>query len=120
MATEPSSKPSSPRPIKPEFWDLPVTFGKKNGQPITLRQFVDGAPDAIPFKSLTHAQRTDLAARRITGQPQYEIALLGTGIYDSKACVKEIRAGSDLGLHLTNIESRVVQYLLNIALKGNE
>jgi hypothetical protein len=118
MPTE-SSKTPSPIPprIKPQQWALPVSFDEQ-GNPISLRQYSDNDPKAIPFAELTDAQRVALVAKRIELQPDFEIAVLGVGVYGSKSAAHEVQAGTRLGRKLVAIQGRVIQHLLAETQKG--
>lgn len=50
--------------IKEEQWNMPVSFDSK-GQPISLRDYVEGDSHALSFSELSDDQRTELAAKRI-------------------------------------------------------
>src|SRR5262249_2394343 len=118
MATEPSENANPlPARIKPLQWNLPVSFDQQ-GNPVSLRRYSTRDATVIPYESLTPAQRTTLAVKRIEMQPDFEIAVFGVGVYDAQSAVHEIQSGTRLGRKLVAIDERVVLHLLTETQKG--
>jgi hypothetical protein len=102
--------------IKKEQWDMPVSFDDR-GQPISLREYVQGGHNALSFSALSEDQRAELAAKRIEMQPDYEMASIGAGIVSKERAVDEVRTKTKLGRRLAQIETRVMMHLIDEATK---
>src|SRR6185369_6543282 len=102
--------------IKKEQWDMPVSFDTA-GHPVSLRDYLTGLDtgNALSFSSLSPEQRTELAAKRIEMQPDYEIATIGAGVVSKERAVEEVRAQTELGRKLAQIETRVIMHLIDEA-----
>jgi len=101
--------------IPAEQMDLPVTFDPTGGL-VTLRQFM--APQHGPVLSLTSLspeKRAELTVKRIEAQPTFEVAMVGGGVVDKARAIEEVKAQTDIGRVLTEIEQRLIQNLLEEA-----
>jgi hypothetical protein len=119
MATKSAKSSGEPRSvIKSEQWDMPVSFDEA-GKPVSLREYAKGAENALSFSALSDDQRTELAAKRIEMQADYEmstIRLQGSVISKERA-VNEVRNKTKLGRRLAQIETRVIMHLIDEAAK---
>jgi hypothetical protein len=110
MATKSAKSSGEPRSvIKSEQWDMPVSFDEA-GKPVSLREYAKGAENALSFSALSDDQRTELAAKRIEMQADYEmstIRLQGSVISNK----------TKLGRRLAQIETRVIMHLIDEAAK---
>jgi hypothetical protein len=105
--------------IKQDQWKMPVSFDTA-GQPVSLHDYVQGDHNTLSFSSLSDDQRTELAAKRIEMQPNYEIGAIGPGIVTKDRAVDEVRTKTKLGKRLAQIEARVVLHLIDVAKKGSD
>lgn len=105
--------------INKEQWDMPVSFDA-DGKLISLRDYVKEGHNALSFSALSPDQRTELAAKRIEMQADYEIATIGAGVVDKERAVDEVRTQTKLGRRLTQIETRVIMHLIDEATKGKK
>jgi len=107
------AKSKEPRVAIPEDqWDMPVSLTER-GQLVTLREFSRPDANPIPFRILNEQQRSSIAAKRIEMQPNYEMASIGAGVIRQERALKEIRSHTELGRSLTDIEMRVIKYLID-------
>jgi hypothetical protein len=102
--------------IKKVQWDMPVTYDPHN-QPISLRDYVKGDCEALPFSSLSDEQRVALAAKRIELRPDFDCVSVLAGVVSRSRALQEVRAKSELGRRLIEIETRVVLHLIDEAQK---
>jgi hypothetical protein len=102
--------------IKMEQWDMPVSFDAE-GKPISLRDYVAGRRTALSFSALSDDQRTELAAKRIEMEPDYEMASIGAGVVSKERALDEVRTKTKLGRRLAQIETRIVMHLIDEATK---
>ena len=91
---------------------MPVSFDTA-GQPVSLRDYVEEPGTALSFSALNDDQRIELAAKRIEMQPDYEMASIGAGIVSKARAVEEVRTKTKLGRRLAQIETRVIQHLID-------
>lgn len=98
--------------------DLPVTFDAA-GNLVTLRQVMaPGHGSVLSLASLSPEKRAELTVKRIEAQPEFEVAMVGGGIVDKGRAIEEVKAQTDIGKVLTEIEQRVIRNLLeDIAVK---
>ncbi|MFO0929651.1 MAG: hypothetical protein U0736_21950 [Gemmataceae bacterium] len=99
--------------IPPEQWDMPVTFDPA-GNLVTLREATQpGHAPLAPLAALSPEKQAELTVKRIEAQPDFEVAMLGGGLIDRDRAIQEVRANTDVGRVLMEIEQRVVQNLLD-------
>ena len=100
--------------IPPEQYDMPVAFGP-SGHLVTLREVMRPGHGAVPsLAALSPEARAELTVRRIEAQPDFEVAMIGGGLVDRERAIREVKAHSDIGRVLTEIEQLVVQNLLEV------
>lgn len=98
--------------IPQEQYDMPVSFDPA-GNPVTLREVMKPDFGAVaPPATLSPEKRAELTVKRIEAQPEFEVAMVGGGIVDRERAIREVKAHSDIGRVLVEIEQRVVQNLL--------
>jgi hypothetical protein len=115
MAARPGKRSGEARSeITREQWDMPVSFDPE-GKPVSLRAYVEGGHHALSFSALSDEQRTELAAKRIEMQPDYEMGSIGAGIVNKQRAIEEVRSNTKLGRRLAQIETRVITHLIDEA-----
>jgi hypothetical protein len=100
--------------ITNEQWAMPVSLDE-TGNLISLKDYVSGKRRIISFLSLSEDQRTELAAKRIESQPDYQMTVIGAGVVGRERAAEEVRARTRLGLRLAEIETRVVMHVIDEA-----
>jgi hypothetical protein len=120
MAKKSKSEPRRGAKVPADQLTLPVTFDS-NGKVVTLQELIEGkeAATALSPAALTPDQREELTIRRIKAQPEFQLAMVGAGIVDKKRAIEELKAHSDIGRILTEIEQRVIQNLLDDAVDSD-
>jgi hypothetical protein len=98
-------------PVPQEQWGMPVTFSPA-GDPVSLRDFTQSRVPALSLAQLTPEQRAELTARRIALQPRFEVAMVGAGTVDKERALAEVRAQSEVGQLLIEIEQRLISNLI--------
>jgi hypothetical protein len=99
--------------IPKEQIDLPVTFNSA-GEMLTLRQVLEpGHGSVLSVASLSPERRAELTVKRIEAQPEFEVAMVGGGLVDKQRAIEEVKAQTEIGRVLTEIEQRVIQNLLH-------
>jgi hypothetical protein len=104
--------------IPPEQWDLPVSFDAEGKKVLTLRDLVEKAPAALGVAQLSLDQRAELTAERIERQPKFELAMVGHGIVTKTEALSAVRARSEVGKLLIEIETRLIHSLVERAKKA--
>jgi hypothetical protein len=98
--------------IPPEQMDLPVSFDAE-GNPMTLRDVMRlGLGSVLSLASISPEKRAELTVRRIEAQPEFELAMVGGGIVSKERAIQEVKAQSDIGKVVTEIEQRLISNLL--------
>lgn len=99
--------------IPTEQLDMPVSFDPA-GNLVTLREVMEpGHVSVQSLATLSPEKRAELTVKRIEAQPDFEVAMVGGGIVDRERAIQEVKAHSEIGRVLTEIEERVVQNLLD-------
>ncbi|MCI0665179.1 MAG: hypothetical protein L0220_29300, partial [Acidobacteria bacterium] len=68
---------------------------------------------ALAPSQLTPNQRAELVARRIELQAEFEVVMIGAGMIDKNRAVAEVKAQSDVGRILIEVEQRVLNNLMD-------
>lgn len=101
--------------IPDEQMDLPVSFDVV-GNLVTLREVLGAnRPSILSLASLSLEKRAELTAKRIAAQPKFEVAMIGGGLVDKERALNEVRAHTNTGKVLIEIEQRLIQNLLETA-----
>lgn len=118
MATK-SRKSESKIAIPKDQWELPVTYDTE-GQPVTLQDVRKHPADRalLSLSELDEDTKADLVATRIAMQPTFELAMIGSGVVDKQSAIEAVRAKTDVGRTLMEIEQRVIARLMQ-AIKQN-
>jgi len=66
----------------------------------------------LSLSQLTADQRAELVAKRIELQPKFEVGMVGAGIVNKERAIAEVKAQSEVGRVLIEIEQRLVNYLI--------
>ena len=99
-------------PIPEEQWDMPASFSADGKKMVSLRELADEHVAAMSLYQLTPEQRAKIVAKRIEAQPQFEIGIIGVGTVSKKQAIAEVRAQSEIGQALVEIEQRLLVNLL--------
>jgi hypothetical protein len=103
--------------IPPKQWKMPVTFSRIDpDQTYTLRQIAEGGTHHVPLSRLTLDQQATLTVLRIGTQKKFLIYAVGlgiedTGIIDKARAIREVKARSDVGLYLIEVEMCLIRDL---------
>ncbi len=107
-----SAKKTAETKIPPEQMELPVSFDAA-GNLMTLRQVMNcGLGSVLSLASLGPDKRAELTVKRIEAQPEFELAMIGGGMVSKERAIEEVKAQSDVGRVLTEIEQRLINNLL--------
>lgn len=119
MAKKPAPSAKAPgTKIPPYQLDLPVTFDPA-GNLVTLRDAMKPNRGAVAsLASLSMEKRTELMVKRLEARPEFEVAMVGGGLIDRARAIEEVKAHSDIGRVLSEIEQIVVQNLLDEVAKA--
>jgi hypothetical protein len=91
---------------------MPVTFDPA-GNLMTLGEVRQRGCGSVPrFESLSPEKQVELTVKRIEAQPAFEVAMVGGGIVGKERAIEEVKAQTDIGKVLTEIEKRTIDYLL--------
>jgi hypothetical protein len=100
--------------VPEEQWNMPIRFSP-SGALVSLRDFTQSRVPALSLSQLTPEQHAELTARRIELQPRFEVAMVGAGTVDKKRALAEVRAQSEIGQLLIEIEQRLISNLIDSA-----
>jgi hypothetical protein len=112
MAKKKSAKNTLKVPA--EQWDLPVSLSP-DGHWVTLKEAAENKTAALSFSQLSMEQQSELVAKRIESQPEFELAMVGPGNVGKERAIQEVRAQSSVGRTLIEIEQRMIARMLNRA-----
>jgi hypothetical protein len=97
--------------IPREQWDMPATYRADGSRMATFRELLDPHVPTISLSQLDRDKLAELVAKRIELQPKYKIMMIGAGAIDKERAITEVRAQTDVGRILTEIEQRTIQLL---------
>lgn len=114
MATNSTSEKSAKQTITipDEQWEIPASFSADGSKMASLRDVVDKNVSTMSLSQLTTDQRAELVAKRIELQPKFELAMVGAGIVGKERAIAEVKAQSDVGRVLIEIEQRLINNLI--------
>ena len=99
--------------IPPEQFDLPVSFDPA-GEMVTLREIIEGGKGPVrSLAALSPEKRSELTIKRLEMQPDLELAMVGAGLIDRDRAIREVKAQTEVGRALSEIEQIVIQDLLD-------
>lgn len=98
-----------------EQWEMPAGFSADGSKMVPLRDVVDPQVATLSLDQLTLDQRAELVARRIELQPKFEVAMVGAGIVGKERAIVEVKAQSEVGRLLMEIEHRLINDLIERA-----
>jgi hypothetical protein len=110
-----SATPSAAPPVPDRQWDLPASYCADGNQLATLREVVDPNVPTMSLSELTPEQRTELVAKRIEAQPNFQIAMIGAGLLDKQRAIAEVKSYSKIGRALVEIEQKMIHHIVNKA-----
>jgi hypothetical protein len=71
----------------------------------------------LELTQLSPEQQAELTAARIQHQPKFQVGMVGVGVVDKERAIAEVKARSDVGRTLIEIENRALRMLIE---KGRE
>ena len=98
--------------IPQEQWDLPASLSADGKRIVTLRELVDERVATMSLQQLSTEQRAKIVAKRIEAQPEFEVGIIGVGVVSKEQAIAEVRAQSEIGQALVEIEQRLLVNLL--------
>jgi hypothetical protein len=101
--------------IPPEQWDFPAGYTADGKRLANLREMVDPDVPTISLAQLTPVQRAELVAERIARQPKFQLAMLGAGVVDQERAISEVKAQTEIGRALMEIEQNAIHMLVEAA-----
>lgn len=93
-------------------WNLPVTYTPDGSRMMTLGEIAEGGIAMLSQPQMTMEQRAELVARRIEMQPEFEIGMIGVGVVGKERAIAEVKAQSQVGRVLIEIEQRLLNKLM--------
>ncbi|MGE0131699.1 MAG: hypothetical protein AB7U82_26750 [Blastocatellales bacterium] len=79
---------------------------------MTLGEIAEGGVAMLSQAQMTMEQRAELVARRIEMQPEFEIGMIGVGVVGKERAIAEVKAQSQVGRVLIEIEQRLLNKLM--------
>lgn len=105
-------------PVPQDQWDMPAGF-RQSGEIATLKEVLDPKVPTVSLAELTPEQRADLVVKRIEQQPDFNLQMVGAGTINKDRAIAEVKAQSDIGKRLIEIEQRVLNNLAERGSKGS-
>jgi hypothetical protein len=102
----------APVRIPDNQWSLPVTYTPDGSRMMTLKEIEAGNVAMLSLPQMTMDQRAALVARRIEMQPEFEIGMIGVGIVRKDRAIAEVKAQSQVGRILIEIEQLLLNKLM--------
>ncbi len=97
--------------VSKEQLDLPAGYDA-HGKMVTLKEIASKQSATVSLSQLSGEQKAELVAQRIEAQPKFELAMIGPGIITKERAAAEVRARSQVGLTLIEIEQRMLSRML--------
>ena len=101
-----------------DHWSRPVAM-TPDGQWISLREVLEGAPTQVPFNCLSLEKQSKLVAERIRQSPEFDVGILGQRIVSKRHAIDEVQKRTSIGRALIDIEQRMIRMLIKRAFEGN-
>jgi hypothetical protein len=105
-------------PVPQDQLSMPAGF-RPDGEVATLKEVLDPQVPTVSLAEVTPQQRADLVAKRIERQPDFNVQMVGAGTIDKNRAIAEVKAQSDIGKRLIEIEQRVLNNLAERGSKGS-
>jgi hypothetical protein len=90
---------------------LPAGFSSDGKKMASLKQVLAPEIPTRDFGELAPEQQAILTAERIRRQPRYKMGMVGAGVIDQKRAIAEVKAQTDVGRTLMEIEQRTIRML---------
>lgn len=103
--------------IPQEQWALPAGFTADGTRLATLKELADPAVPTMSLAQMSPTQRAELVSKRIEMQPKFDLAMVGAGVVDKQRAISEVKAQTDIGRVLMEIEQNAINFLLDAASK---
>lgn len=104
--------------VKEAHWSRPASFTVDGKRMATLREVLD---PTIPTKNLielSENDRVDLVVKRLETEPDdFKTAAFGVGVIDKHRAIAEVKARSEVGRNLIEIEQRFINHLTKVGQK---
>jgi hypothetical protein len=101
--------------IPAEQWKLPAGYTADGARLATLEELANPAVPTMALVQMSPQQRAEVVAKRIELQPKFELAMVGAGVVDKERAISEVKAQTDVGRVLTEIEQNVINFMLEAA-----
>jgi hypothetical protein len=104
----------SPR-VPPKQLKMPASFSSDGERMVNLEEVMDDNVATLNLPQLSRAQQAELVAKRIELQPEFNVTMVGAGKIDKNRAIAEVRADSEIGRTLIEIEQRYISNLVESA-----
>jgi hypothetical protein len=104
-----------PLPVPKEQWDMPASLSADGSRMASLRELVDSGTPTLSLGQLSQDQFADVVAKRIEAQPKFELQMIGAGKIDKKRAVAEVKAQTEIGRTLMEIERNLIDDMVQRA-----
>jgi hypothetical protein len=91
---------------------MPVSYTTDGVKMATLEEHINSAIPTLQLGEMSAEQRADVVVQRILSQKNYEITMPGVGTLDKERAIAEVKANSNIGKTLIEIEQRVINDLV--------
>jgi len=109
------SPPRGSGRIPPEQWDFPAGYTADGKRLANLREMIDPNVPTMSLAQLNPEQRAELVAERIARQPKFQLAMVGAGVLDKERAISEVKAQTEIGRALMEIEQNAIHMLVEEA-----
>jgi hypothetical protein len=114
-AAKPTKAKAHAVQIPREQWDYPAGYSADGTRLANLREVVDPKVPTMSLSQLTPEQRAELVAERIARQPKFQLAMVGAGVVDKERAISEVKAQTEVGRALMEIEQNAINLLVRAA-----
>jgi hypothetical protein len=101
--------------IPPEQWDFPAGYTADGKRLANLREMIDPKVPTMSLAQLNPEQRAELVAERIARQPTFQLAMVGAGVLYKDRAISEVKAQTEVGRALMEIEQNAIHMLVEEA-----
>lgn len=114
-AAEPvASATAQKTPLSTEQLRMPAGY-KNDGTIATLAEVISPQVATLDLAQLPAEQRRDVVVKRLEQLPSLDIVMIGAGHIDKERAIAEVKADTEIGHTIMEIEQRSINYLLNKA-----